>query len=60
MNFSIYDTRPLSDKEEDLRSLDAIQAILEDSIADYALENLKISMTKISRRYCGNWYLPKG
>ena len=39
MNFSIYDTRPLSDKEEDLRSLDAIQAILEDSIADYALEN---------------------
>jgi len=39
MNFSIYDTRPLSDKEEDLRALDAIQAILEDSIADYALEN---------------------
>jgi hypothetical protein len=39
MNFSIYDTRPLFDKEQDLRSLDAIQAILEDSIADYALEN---------------------
>ena len=39
MNFSIYDTRPLFDKEQDLRSLDAIQAILEDSIADYALED---------------------
>lgn len=39
MNFSIYDNRPLSDKEEDLRSLDAIQAVLEENIADYALEN---------------------
>ena len=39
MNFSIYDTRPLPEREDDLRALDAIQAILEDSIADYALEN---------------------
>ena len=39
MNFSIYDTRPLCEKENDLRSLDAIQAVLEHSIADYALEN---------------------
>ena len=39
MNYSINDTRPLSEKEEDLRSLDAIQAVMEDSIADYALEN---------------------
>jgi hypothetical protein len=39
MNYSIHDTRPLSEKEDDLRSLDAIQAVLEDSIADYALEN---------------------
>lgn len=38
MNFSIYDTRPLPEREDDLRALDAIQAILEDSIADYALE----------------------
>jgi hypothetical protein len=37
--FSIYDTRPLAEKEDDLRALDAIQAILESSIADYALEN---------------------
>lgn len=39
MKFSIYDTRPLVEKEDDLRALDAIQAILESSIADYALEN---------------------
>jgi hypothetical protein len=39
MNYSIHDTRPLSEKEEDLRALDAIQAVLEDNIADYALEN---------------------
>ena len=39
MTYSIHDTRPLPEREEDLRSLDAIQAILEDSIADYALEN---------------------
>ena len=39
MNYSIHDTRPLSKKEDDLRALDAIQAVLEDSIADYALEN---------------------
>ena len=39
MNYSIHDTRPLSEKEDDLRSLDAIQAVLEDNIADYALEN---------------------
>ena len=39
MNFSIYDTRPLPEREDNLRALDAIQAILEDSIADYALEN---------------------
>jgi hypothetical protein len=37
--FSIYDTRPLAEKADDLRALDAIQAILESSIADYALEN---------------------
>lgn len=41
MKFSIYDTRPLAEKEDDLRALDAIQAVLEDSIADYALENPK-------------------
>ena len=39
MNFSIYDTRPLPEREDDLRALDAIQAILEDNVADYALEN---------------------
>ena len=39
MTYSIHDTRPLPEREEDLRALDAIQAILEDSIADYALEN---------------------
>ena len=39
--FSIYDTRPLAEKADDLRALDAIQAILESSIADYALENLE-------------------
>lgn len=39
MNYSIHDTRPQSEKEEDLRALDAIQAVLEDNIADYALEN---------------------
>ena len=39
MNFSIYDTRPLPEREDDLRALDAIQAILEDHVADYALEN---------------------
>ena len=39
MNYSIHDTRPLSEKEDDLRALDAIQAVLEDNIADYALEN---------------------
>jgi len=39
MNYSIHDTRPLSEKEDDLRALDAIQAVLEDSIPDYALEN---------------------
>ena len=39
MNYSIHDTRPLSEKEDDLRSLDAIQAVLEGNIADYALEN---------------------
>ena len=60
MNFSIYDTRPLPEREDDLRALDAIQAILEDSIADYALRTLRISMTRTIRRYCGNLYLPKG
>ena len=39
MTYSIHDTRPLPEREDDLRALDAIQAILEDSIADYALEN---------------------
>jgi hypothetical protein len=39
MTCSIHDTRPLSEKDDDLRALDAIQAVLEDSIADYALEN---------------------
>ena len=39
MTYSIHDTRPLTEREDDLRALDAIQAILEDSIADYALEN---------------------
>ena len=39
MTYSIHDTRPLPEIEDDLRALDAIQAILEDSIADYALEN---------------------
>ena len=39
MNYSIHDTRPLSEKEDDLRALDTIQAVLEDNIADYALEN---------------------
>ena len=39
MTYSIHDTRPLPEREDDLRSLDAIQAVLEDTIADYALEN---------------------
>jgi hypothetical protein len=39
MKYSIHDTRPLSEKEDDLRSLNAIQAVLEVTIADYALEN---------------------
>jgi hypothetical protein len=39
MTCSIHDTRPLSEKDDDLRALDAIQAVLEDNIADYALEN---------------------
>ena len=39
MTYSIHDTRPLPEREDDLRALDAIQAILEDGIADYALEN---------------------
>jgi hypothetical protein len=39
LKFSIYDTRPLAEKEHDLRALNAIQAVLEDSIPDYALEN---------------------
>ena len=39
MTYSIHDTRPLPEREDDLRSLDAIQTILEDNIADYALEN---------------------
>jgi hypothetical protein len=39
MNYSIHDTRPLSEKEDDLSALDAIQAVLENNIADYALEN---------------------
>ena len=39
MTYSIHDTRPLPEREEDLRSLDAIQAILEDSIVDFALED---------------------
>lgn len=39
MKYSIHDTRPLSEKEDDLRALDAIQAVLEDNIADYTLEN---------------------
>jgi len=38
MKFSIYDTRPLVEKQNDLRALDSIQAILENSIADNALE----------------------
>ena len=39
MTYSIHDTRPLPEKEDDLRALDAIQVILEDSIADFALED---------------------
>jgi hypothetical protein len=39
MTYSIHDTRSLSDKDDDLRALDAIQAVLEDNVADYALEN---------------------
>jgi hypothetical protein len=39
MTYSIHDTRPLPEREDDLRVLDAIQAILEDSIADFALED---------------------
>ena len=39
MTYSIHDTRPLTEREDDLRALDAIQAILEDSISDFALED---------------------
>ena len=51
MNFSIYDTRPLPEREDDLRALDAIQAILEDNVADYALENPENFMTKTNGRF---------
>ena len=65
MTCSIHDTRPLSEKDDDLRALDSIQAILEDNIADYALEkpeNLydedqreilrKLEFSKGTRSFC--------
>jgi len=58
--FSIYDTRPLAEKEDDLRALDAIQTILESSIADYALENPENLYDEDQREILRNLEFSKG
>jgi hypothetical protein len=39
MNFSHLDQRPIEDKKSDLRALNVLQALLENFIASYAIEN---------------------
>ena len=60
MKYSIHDTRPLSEKEDDLRALDAIQAVLEDNITYYALENPENLYDEDQREILRKLEFPKG